>query len=365
MSPMFKLRIRLSAYSVLIATIAVSFFFNSPIHELVIALVLAALSVPIGIIISGLTEPYLSKPAERLMNILTGFGAKGQDAEFDEQGVPVVSLRRLGEKFYNPVAVAMAAFRYYDDFQTTGSAAALASFRNCNDSLVDNLVIQDENGFGVWQYSYPFSYGLVPPWISGLAQGVGIQVLSRCYRMTGDDKYYEAARSALGAFFKSVDDGGVTYMDDEDSWWYEEFVGSEAKVSRVLNGMIYAILGIREYQENTGDGDAEILYEKGIICLRKNLAKYDAGWWTYYDVLGTVATKSYHNVHIDLIRQMYDLTSDQVYLDAYRRWSGYRAHFFVREFWRSRPSWHDVVILSLNIAGVWLALRIGVVLWEG
>ncbi len=100
-----------------------------------------------------------------------------------------------------------------------------------------------------------------------------------------------------------------------------------------------------------------------MTCLRKNLSVCDAGWWTYYDALHLVATRSYHGVHVDLMRQMFEVTGDETFRDPYERWSGYRAHFFLREFIRSRPSWHHGVVLTFNITGVWLLLRLAALVW--
>jgi hypothetical protein len=320
---------------------------------------LLILSTVLGILFANLTEGFLGEVAVRLMNFVAGFGMKQQDAEFDESGVPRISLRRLGKKYYNAVRVAVAAFDYYDNWKKTGNEQYMARFRNCVDSLIDNmkLITQENLNYGVWEYDYPWSYGLEPPWISGLAQGMGVQALSRAYKLTGEEKYFKAAKVALNAFLVEVKAGGVTIKDNENEWWYEEHAGKGVQESRALNGMMYALLGIYEYYEHTGDEEAKRLFAKGVKCLKNNLARFDADWWSYYDILGTIATKSYHKVHIDLLRQIYEITREEEFFKICKKWSNYKANFFIREFVRQKPNYHDMVILALNITGIFVLLE--------
>lgn len=87
--------------------------------------------------------------------------------------------------------------------------------------------------------------------------------------------------------------------------------------------MVYAVIGIYEYYENTGDEEARRLFEKGVQSLKQNLARYDAGWWTCYDNLGLVATKTYHAVHLDLMKRLYEIT----FLEMHNKWSKYKQSF--------------------------------------
>jgi len=321
---------------------------------------LFAMAIFLGILFSNLTEKFFSSPAERLMNIATGFGFKNKDAEYDEKGVPIISLRRLKKKYYNPVTVSMTSFQHYENWQKTKDERYLEYFKNCADSLINNLKIKVSNKlvYGVWEYNYPWSYNLNPPWISGLAQGIGVHALSQAYKLTGKEKYLETAKSALNAFFIEIKDGGVTHKDNEDEWWYEEYVGENAKISRVLNGMIYALIGIHEYHKNTNDQRAKILLNKGVKSLIQNLSKYDAGWWTYYDNLGLIATRTYHIVHLELIKKMYKITGEKMFLKTYHQWARYKTKFFVREFIKQKPSWHDMAILGLNIISTFVLLEV-------
>jgi len=326
---------------------------------LCLQLILIILAILGGIILSNFTADLFYKPAEMLMNLVLGFGFKG-DVETDDRGIPIAIIRRSGGKYYNPVTVTMAGFDYYDKWQKNKEKKYFQYFKNCADWLADNLKIRDFKGFvfGVWEYYYPWTYNLTPPWISALAQGVGVQFLSRIYKITGEEKYLEAAKLALNALSVDVKDGGVTYKDEDGGWWYEEYVGEGAKKSLVLNGMIYALIGVNEYYKNTGDIKAKELLDKGVISLKKHVWDFDAGWWTYYDKLGVMATKSYHLLHSDLMKELYDITGEKIFLEACEKWAKYKSKFFIREFIKNKPHWHDMVVLCLNIGIVFIFLEL-------
>lgn len=319
-----------------------------------------SIAVLLGIIFSNYAEILFSDLAERIMNLLSGFGLKKQDAEFNKEGIPIVSLRKLGTLHYNAVTVANAADNYYSKWKLNNDRYQLEMFKNCIDSLITNLKIKKFNGkeYGIWEYDYKWSYNLVPPWISGLAQGLGVAVLSKAWFVFKDENYQRNSKLALSAFFVDVKNGGVTYKDSEDQWWFEEYVGQSATESRALNGMIYSILGIIDYYKITNDPEALVLFEKGLASLKKNLSKYDAGWWSFYDILGTIAAKSYHILHIDLIKKLNTIVPDDQFLHTYRKWEKYKKHFFVREFVKQKPSWHDFMVLLLNISLIFILVCI-------
>ena len=194
---------------------------------------------------------------------------------------------------------------------------------NCSDWLLYNAVPYENHT--VWEYNYPLpDRNLTPPWISGIAQGQGIQVLVRAYNITSDQKYLKVANSSLQVFYIEYKNGGLTYKDPETGgWWYEEYPGPDPSEDRVLNGHMHALVGIHEYYVRTGDESAKYLLEKGIIELKNNLPNYDTGEWTYYDHIGNNASIHYHHTHVLLLGQLYGITSDPVFEQYYQKWKSY------------------------------------------
>jgi heparosan-N-sulfate-glucuronate 5-epimerase len=161
------------------------------------------------------------------------------------------------------------------------------------------------------------------PFVSAMAQGLGINVLADAYAMTGNKKYLSSADLALNVFFMEVNQGGVTYKDS-DGWWYEEYAQrNNFQQPRVLNGFIICLGGIKNYYELTKDERAKYLYDAGFKDLKRHLADYDTGNWTNYDMVGTKATLPYHQLHVELMDEIYRSTGDSEFKKYRDKWGDY------------------------------------------
>jgi hypothetical protein len=301
---------------------------------------------------------------------------KWQVQRLDAAGIPMQYYPRLRKAYYNPVYVAMLGlsewealsrsteFDYFlQHYQTLArdpsadSAASAAHFIAIADWLVEHQVERKSGAgpFTVWEYDFPWAlYQLRAPWVSGMAQGVGIQVLVRAWRLTGQPRYRAAAISASRAFEVEVNDGGVTYKDSPESWWYEEYAAPKARESRVLNGMEHALLGLQDLANIGSYPEAQPLIDRGLRSLNGSIDHYDLGWWTYYDLVGTIANRKYQLVNVGLTEALGEGTGSLPLKHAAARWASYRTPFFEREFIRQRADHVDVGVLLGNAGLIWL-----------
>jgi len=185
--------------------------------------------------------------------------------------------------------------------------------------LSGNFIVQrspEGRVYGVYEYPFAWEfYDLTPPWRSGMAQGLALQVLLRAWQTTGKERYLTAAERVKQAFFVPVEAEDVTYV-----------VAAERN-----------------------DAEARLLFERGIKALERTLAYYSAPQipWTYYDALGTVANYKYHEIHVGLTRYLYALTGSEP-LRIYTTWASWETPFVMREFVRQHPNYLDLTILFLN-----------------
>jgi hypothetical protein len=80
-------------------------------------------------------------------------------------------------------------------------------------------------GFQACEYSFDFEGG-APPWMSGMAQGTGVQALSRAFQLTGDARYRDAATN--GTHY-------LTYSYAPDLF--------------IFNGFLQALVGLDDYRD--------------------------------------------------------------------------------------------------------------------
>lgn len=116
-------------------------------------------------------------------------------------------------------------------------------------------------------------YGLTPGWIGAMGQGQAISVLLRAHALTGEEEWYESARAALGPLPRSRLEGALVL---------EEY--PTGVPSAVLNGWIFAVLGVWELGRAGGDPRAAELFTESTDGLLALLPRYDVGWWSRYSL---------------------------------------------------------------------------------
>jgi heparosan-N-sulfate-glucuronate 5-epimerase len=230
---------------------------------------------------------------------------------WDSAGIPMYTYDGVPE--YNPVTIEQMALFNYNQWKAYGSSSAKALFFKLADWLVD-----DQTSDGLWLYNFAFLNQPVP-WWSGMAQGVGLSVLVRAYSQTLKPAYKLAATSALATFTRPISKRGITSSDN--GTWYEEYLPPDHL--HVLNGMIFAMMGLLEYSSEFHDSLSSSLWSTGVTTLANNLRRFDSGSWSYYDCDELKASIVYHKLHIALLGTMYSLTGMHTFNDYRARFQAY------------------------------------------
>jgi heparosan-N-sulfate-glucuronate 5-epimerase len=272
--------------------------------------------------VGNFTEKKVRLWIEKIYGVVMGKPMIYDISQCDEKGIPYVIEGTIGKQ-RNPVIVCNKALFYQEQF-IGGDSSQLILFLNCANWLVDNAT--EQNNFSVLNYYYNWPVNnMVTPWRSGLANGIALQVLSKAHAATYNEKYLTAGEKILNSFYVEVKEGGVTYKSENDGWWFEEYADEGGYVSKVLNGHQFALLGIHDYFIYTQDSAAHYLFEQGLKGLKNNLSKYDKGDGnSFYDVLGRPTTVKYHNVHIDLLDRLFEITGDPIYKSYRDKWKAYK-----------------------------------------
>jgi len=246
----------------------------------------------------------------------------------DENGIPLIKRYDLGWQ-YNPTTITQYGLEQYSKYIKTKDIKCKENAIKVADWLVNN---QTEEG--TWKYDFKWNYRnaneiLEPGWISGLAQGQAISLLSRIYTLSGDRKYLKAAENALIPFTKRVEDGGIVRYWENEYIFFEEYPTKTP--SYVLNGFIFALIGLYDMHQNTGNILARQLYENGEETLRHIAPMYDLATTTSYDLVHFVKPSSapnavkanYHSLHVKLMNYMFEITTDPLYKTLHDRWQTY------------------------------------------
>lgn len=189
---------------------------------------------------------------------------------------------------------------------------------NCANWLLDNFDRRD--GYSVWRYAYPSFYGTRPGWRCAHAQGQAIQLMLRTHDATGDNRYLDCGLSALQAFYRTVEQDGLTEKLGPKRWWYHKFADVDCERPRVLNGMLFALLGLYDAHLRTGSAEARELFEYGVAAASDTLHLYDLGEWSAYNVFGAPSSRHYHEIHCRQLALIVGVAQDRTMNEVLDRW---------------------------------------------
>lgn len=164
-----------------------------------------------------------------------------------------------------------------------------------------------------------------------MTQGEGASLLYRAWSDTGDQGFRRAGDRAIELMLRPVTEGGTACWSG-DKVVLEEIPTGPSKA--ILNGWIFAIFGlydavlVGEYQK------WQAVLKKTCAALAIDLHYYDTGFWSLYDRADHLASPFYHDLHINLLRVLAELTDQEIFMETAERWDQYRANklYYARAF---------------------------------
>jgi hypothetical protein len=271
----------------------------------------------------------VEKPLE-LGNYYLDFSSKANyPGNFNKQGIPLYSYRTQAS-LEQPIVIAQYALGLFSVLQRRSFCddQLKAEFLNVADWFVKNGEIFN-NGV-VWKipHLYP-QYGLDSPWISAMAQGEVISVLTRAFKLVNKPVYQIVANNALEPFKFNVSDGGIKTLF-MNQVVFEEFP-SKNKAMAVLNGHIFALFGLYDLWLSNKNEDAKLLFDKGVESIIKLLPIYDCNNWSNYFLYEYpkkyYSSYTYHVLVTEQLKVLYILTDEPLLNDYAKKWDDYSKSF--------------------------------------
>jgi heparosan-N-sulfate-glucuronate 5-epimerase len=239
----------------------------------------------------------------------------------DALGTPMLNYGRHIGKAYDPLIVGQWGLKNHDLFKRTGSLENRQNFIAASDWICDYL---DQDTFAETKSERGSVFQSL--WHAGSAHGQGISLLVRAHSQTGEQRYREAADRAFAGFLASANGGDRPASNDSDG--NVSINGSVDLIStRSLSGFIWSAWGIYDYFLANGENLARDLFARSATTLASNLEHYDLGFWSLYQRSGTlvpwVASCFYHELHINQMRVMFQMTGAEVFANTAERWRKY------------------------------------------
>lgn len=272
------------------------------------------------------------------------------NGKFDEQGVPMCGFAD-GEFSYFPINIAQYGFMLHANWLETKREHTLDLLKS-NLAVLEKLKTENETTCAWYHHHFEVKYKINAPWASSMAQGECISFYLRMYQILGDEKLLNTAIKAFQFLELDVKEGGVKRMDEDGNLWYEEYPSEPP--SYVLNGFIYTLFGLYDLYRITGRTDVKEKIDACVKTLVDNLHKFDAGYWSYYDLLKKELVRYYYqkNVHVPQLKALYILTKESIFDDYALRWEKQMTpwnYFLVKLMYRILPRWRSRKLILNSI----------------
>ncbi len=235
------------------------------------------------------------------------FSGKVQSTKsFDENGIPLNTASHGEEKkqVYFPIAIFQYGLGAYDLWIETKEQRYYDIFMKMANWAVNN---QDDSGawntFGVLHYNNPYS---------SMAQGEGASLLARAFKETKVELYRNRCKKAVDFMLLPLEEGGTTDYSD-GQMILKEYPEKPA----VLNGWMFSGFGIFDCWKITHDENMMRAWKRTVEEIERELPKFDALFWSYYDEGQKYASPFYHTLHIELL-SVYGKISDSQVMEQYR-----------------------------------------------
>lgn len=232
-----------------------------------------------------------------------------------DKGVPVFYLNGIHRGFFS-----ITVLNY-----GLGLLNRLHNGENVKHELqqVLDFILKEQDPDGAWRYDIPqeVTHEMAGGKVSGMTQGLAISFLVRCQRV-GLLSKEDCLNAIIPAKNLMLSPLCVNQIKGEP--FIEEFNVSGG--TSVLNGSMFALLGLFDYEKFIGEEGEFSRFEN---ALRNLLPLFCFGCWSYYDRHGSLCSKFYQQLHVDLMEVFYQLTGNPTYRQYGKRWEkGLKYAFF-------------------------------------
>ncbi len=222
----------------------------------------------------------------------------GHFANFDQAGLPVQRCRDGNGFVHNYTMMCGFALAHWERYLESGDPGQRVNLFQVARYIVESGEHRSDGSL-VLHAERP-GEGHVGE-LSSMFQGQALSVLCRAWLATGDHSFLKAAIGCLGSYETPVELGGVLgTISSIGVPWYEEYPTDS--LNHVLNGMIFALWGLRDLCKVTGDERAGRLFETGVESVIRALPLFDNGFWSWYWVCENdppyIASMMYHSMHV-------------------------------------------------------------------
>jgi hypothetical protein len=241
----------------------------------------------------------------------------------DSNGAPMFLWN--GKYYYHPVETAFRCMELINDYRLTKDVKYLDRAKVNFDTILSKALRYNK---GIY-FPYNFDYKVLQkdevsykqPWFSGMAQGMLLSTACRLYYLTRHKKYKAVADSILITLTDFSSPYSTVWVSENDGiglgpdyYWVDEY--PHPKRVYVLNGSIIGAMGLYDHWWVFGDKLSRKLLSQELTTIKNHVLLYrNPGTISSYDLRYREKHANYHQWHIDLMENCYEITNDRFFLD--------------------------------------------------
>lgn len=228
-----------------------------------------------------------------------------------EAGVPLLNVPAWSREIFFPIMIMQFGLGCLDEYFLTGEPRRLESALS-----VVRWMLNKHQGNGSFDNYFP---QISPQYQhysanSALAQGHALSILSRVnfYHLVPAD-LSSSANELMTSVFENmiapIDAGGTALIEGDDIYFCEVCRRDNCVV---LNGWIYAIFGLWDYQRFYPGERPSAILRQTLVTLENHLDEFILpGGWSIYDNKGRLCSPTYNELHIVLMDALARLTKSK------------------------------------------------------
>lgn len=223
----------------------------------------------------------------------------GHYIDFDEKGIPM-SPSKSGELVHFITTMTSYGLANWEMFLITQDTKYADALVTVAKYLANAVEFVDDVGM---LYDYESDTRSKPGLPCAMNQGEAISIMVRAYSYTKDRNFISTAESLMNAFSHPFGPKGVTKKIENKTWFLE---GGKL----ILNGHIYAMLGLYDLFSINDNEKAEMLFHEGLNSVVHYLPSFDSGFWSWYwmNKPKYMSSAMYHNLHICQLKILFNIS---------------------------------------------------------
>ena len=212
----------------------------------------------------------------------------------DAEGIPLVKVN--GALQYFPVTTFQKGIGHWDLWLHSNRSEPnqFKAFEQ-----IARWAVRTQDDRGGWPV-YSGDVQSISPY-SAMSQGQGASLLCRAYSATGKEEYLSAGLAAARLMLVSLAAAGTSRYEHYGII-LEEYPLRHPRT--VLNGWIFALYGLYDLNLVVEDSQIKNGLRDTLSALTSMLTKFNAGYWSFYDSAGALASPFYHRLHLAQLRSL-------------------------------------------------------------